>query len=427
MTCPPGHPPSRREILKLLAAGVSGVSMSGWMGSLAAQPRAGKKKCILLWMDGGPSQTETFDPKPQASADVRGGLEAIGTSVPGIQIGEKFPRLARLMQHAAILRGMKTDEADHGRARITMHTGFRPGAGGVEYPGLGSTVAAELGPEESTLPNFVVTGSVLNKYDYVRDSGYRGPRYLPLVLRQPGNGLEDGQATVPEAEFARRVNLLESLEDRFTRAVDAPAALAHQAGIAGAVRLLRSDRAKAFDLTLESQASAAPYGPSDFGRGCLLARRLVEAGVAMVEVYLSNWDSHEKATADRTRELMTQVDDGVSALLGDLRARGLLEETLVIWMGEFGRTPRVNRSGGRDHHAKGWTSVLFGGGIRGGQAVGATDREGAEVTQRPISVADFMGTVCRILGIDHTREIDTPGGRPIRIVEKGEHLIHEIL
>ncbi|HVR86341.1 MAG TPA: DUF1501 domain-containing protein, partial [Planctomycetota bacterium] len=309
MPCRCDEGPSRREILKLLAAGVAGTSLSGWLGALAAQAKAGQgKKCVLLWMDGGPSQTETFDPKPDADADIRGGLGAIPTSVPGIQIGEKFPRLARFMHHAALLRGMKTVEADHGRARISMHTGFRPGAGGVEYPGLGSIVAAEIGRPESPLPNFVVTGSPLNKYDVVRDPGYRGPRYQPLVLRYPGKGLENALPAVPPEEFDGRVRLLETLDARFRESTDAPPARAHEAGLAGALKLLRSDRSKAFDLTLESPASAAPYGESDFGRGCLLARRLVESGVAFVEVYLSNWDSHEKNVAEGTRDLMTQVD-----------------------------------------------------------------------------------------------------------------------
>lgn len=427
MSCFSEDRPSRREAMKLLAAGVAATSLSGWFGSLAAQAKAGqRKKCILLWMDGGPSQTDTFDPKPEAEADVRGGLGAIGTSVPGIQIGEKFPRLARLMHHAAVLRGMKTVEADHGRARITMHTGYRPGAGGVDYPGLGSIVAAEIGRPDLPLPNFVVTGTPLNKYDVVRDPGYRGPRYQPLVLHRPGKGLENALPVVPPEDFDSRVRLLEDLNSRFGSQTDSPAIRAEQEGLSGALKLLRSGQSKTFDLSLESPASAAPYGESDFGRGCLLARRLIEAGVAFVEVYLSNWDSHEKAVAEGTRDLMTQVDQGASALIQDLLDRRLLDDTLILWMGEFGRTPRVNRSGGRDHFAQGWTSVLFGGGLRGGQVIGATDRQGMEVTDRPISTSDFLGTVCRLLGIDFTKEVDTPGGRPVRIVEKGERLIHEL-
>jgi uncharacterized protein (DUF1501 family) len=189
---------------------------------------------------------------------------------------------------------------------------------------------------------------------------------------------------------------------------------------------MRSDRSQAFDLAREPERSRRAYGESDFGRGCLLARRLIEAGVAFVEIYLANWDSHEKNVADNTRTLMTQVDQGASALVRDLADRGLLDDTLIIWMGEFGRTPRVNRNGGRDHYAAAWSTVLLGGGIRGGQVIGRTDGEAREVTDRPISVADFMATVCRILGIDYTKEVTAPNGRPIRIVDKHEQPIESL-
>ena len=425
--------PTRRELLKLAAAGVGGVSLSGWFGALAAraaEPAAAKKRtksCILLWMDGGPSHHETFDPKPDAPANYRGDLGAIATSVPGIQVSEKFPQVARLMQHGAILRGMSTREADHGRARIYMQTGYRPGAGGVTYPGLGSTVAAELGNLAAALPNFVVTGTPLNKYDVLRDPGYRGPLYQPVVLSNLSRGLENSDPAVPPTEFDRRTALLERVENSFARRYDSPPAVAHQAGLAAALRLIRSDQRDCFDLSKESESSRRKYGDSDFGRGCLLARRLVEAGVSFVEVYLANWDSHFRDVAAQTRTLMSQVDAGMSSLVGDLAERGLLESTLVIWMGEFGRSPQVNNNGGRDHYAKAWSSVLFGGGIPGGQTVGQTDAHGAEVKVRPIAAADFMATVCRILGIDYTKEILAPNGRPIRIVDKDEQLIKELL
>jgi len=424
--------PSRRELLRLAATGVAGGSVSGWFEALAARAAdsAGKrqtKSCILLWMDGGPSHIETFDPKPDAPANIRGELGAIATSVPGIQVGEKFPQVARLMQHGAILRGMSTREADHGRARIYMHTGYRPGAGGVTYPGLGSTVSAELGNPAAALPNFVVTGAPLNKYDVLRDPGYRGPNYQPVVLSDLSRGLENAAHTGLQAQFDRRTALLEKVEGAFARQYESPPALAHQAGLAGALKLIRSGQQECFDLSRESDASRRRYGECDFGRGCLLARRLVEAGVAFVEVYLANWDSHFRDVATQTRTLMSQVDAGMSSLVSDLHDRGLLDSTLVIWMGEFGRTPQVNTTGGRDHYAKAWSSVLFGGGIKAGQTIGATDARGAEVVERPIGAADFMATVCRVLGIDFGKEIVAPGGRPIRIVEQGGQPINELL
>jgi hypothetical protein len=378
-------------------------------------------------MDGGPSHIDTFDPKPDAPARFRGEFKAIATSVPGLRIGEKFPKVARLMQHAAVLRGMSTEEADHDRARVYMHTGYKPGAGGVTYPGLGSTVSAELGRPNARMPNFVVTGTPLGKYAFLTDPGYRGPRHQPLALADPARGLANLEPAVPRDDFADRVSVLEELERGFARTHRAAAGEAHRAALAGALRLMRSDRARAFDLAREPAASKKPYGESKFGQGCLLARRLIEAGVSFVEVYLGNWDTHAKKTADEAKVLMSAVDDGLSALLNDLKERGRLRDTLIIWMGEFGRTPHTNNNGGRDHWAKAWSTVLFGGGIKGGQVIGKTDANGARVTERPISVKDFMATVCAILGIDHARKVDTPSGRPIRIVEGGEKVIREVL
>ena len=428
----PKNHPTRRELLKLLAAGVGGASLSGWLGPLAAaaqqQARSSRpKSCILLWMDGGPSHVETFDPKPDAGADIHGGVGVVGASVPGIQIGGKFPRLAKLMHHGAIIRSMSTAEADHGRARVYMHTGYRLGAGGITYPGLGSTVSAELARPDSPLPNFVVTGQPLNKHDVIRDPGYRGPRHQPLVLADLSQGLENVTPGATPPEFDSRTQLLGKLDQQFARATQSSAAQAHLAGLTGALQLMRSDRRDCFDLSREPEASRRQYGDTDFGRGCLLARRLVEAGVGFVEVYLANWDSHTRPVAEKTRDLMMQVDLGMSALVADLNSRGLLESTLVIWMGEFGRTPRINSTGGRDHFSRAWSSVLFGGGIRAGQVIGSTDSTGSEVKERPVSVTDFMATTCRLLGIDYKKEVDTPAGRPVRIVDKGENLIHELL
>ena len=378
-------------------------------------------------MDGGPSHVETFDPKPDASSDVHADLGAQNSSVAGIQIGGKFPRLAKLMHHGAIIRSMNTAEADHGRARVYMHTGYRPGAGGITYPGLGSTVSAELARPDSPLPNFVVTGEPLTKHDVIRDPGYRGPRHQPLVLTDLRQGLEDVTPATTSEEFDRRTRLLNTLEQQFARTTQAPAAHAHLAGLTGALQLMRSDRRDCFDLSREPEASRSRYGDTDFGRGCLLARRLVEAGVGFVEVYLANWDSHFRAVAEKTRDLMTQVDLGMSALISDLHSRGLLDSTLIIWMGEFGRSPRMNREGGRDHYSHAWSTALFGGGIRGGQVIGSTDATGSEVKERPVSVVDFMATTCHLLGIDYKKEIDTPAGRPIRMVDKGERLIQELI
>jgi uncharacterized protein (DUF1501 family) len=427
------RPLSRREWVKLTAAGVVGAGVSGWFDLLAGRAAeqtargARHKACILLWMDGGPSHLDTFDPKPDASAQVRGEFRAIATSVPGIQVCEQFPRLAGLMQHAAILRGMSTEEADHGRARVYMHSGYKPGVGGVTYPTLGAIVSAELGHEDAPLPNFVVTGTPLNKYEFVGEPGYRGPRHQPLALPDPAKGLPDLKPIVAEDDFRARVGVLEQLEQGFNRTYRSPATEAHRTTLGRAVQLMRSGQGKAFDLAQESEQARAAYGENPFGRGCLLARRLVEAGVSFVEVYLASWDGHFKREADQAKSLMPLLDAGMAALLRDLQERGLLESTLVVWMGEFGRTPRINRDGGRDHYARAWTTLLAGGGVRGGQVIGKTDREGATVEDRPVSVRDFMASVCHVLGIDPARKLETPDGRPVQIVDKGGSPIRELV
>jgi uncharacterized protein (DUF1501 family) len=423
---------SRRELLTLAATGAGAASLSGWLGPLAARGAAQAargtphKSCIVLWMDGGPSHLDTFDPKPDAPESVRGVLRPIDTAVPGLLISEKFPRLAPLMGHAAVLRGMSTEEADHGRARLYLHTGYKPGAGGQDYPALGATVAAELGSPDDALPNFVVTGTPLNKYDFVGNPGYRGPLHQPLALPDPAKGLADLHPAVPAGELGERLTVLEELEQGFARTRPGGAVEDRRAALGRALRLMRSGKGQAFDLSREAAPVRDAYGDNDFGRGCLLARRLVEAGVAFVEVSLANWDTHEKATAEQALRRMAEVDAGLSALLTDLKDRGLLQTTLVVWMGEFGRTPRVNNNGGRDHWARAWTTVLFGGGIKGGQVVGKTDREGGTVLERPVAVTDFMATVCRALGIRHDKTVTAAGGRPVRIVDKGERVVEEL-
>ena len=423
----PDPPPSRRELLRLAAAGVGTVSLSGWVGPLAARALGEGRKGragVVLWMDGGPSHLDTFDPKPDARAEVRGEFRAVPTAVPGIQVSERFPALAGLMKDVALVRGMSTEEPDHGRGRLYMHTGYRPGVGGVEYPVLGAVASAELGDPDAALPNFVVTGTPLNKYEFVTTPGYLGPRHQPLALPDPAKGLADLKPLA--ADFDDRVGVLEEQERGFAREHPARATEAHRTMVARTARLIRSDKAKAFDLDREPPAVRAAYGDTAFGRGCLLARRLVEAGVSFVEVYLQNWDSHERPVAEAAKGLMDQADRGMAALVRDLKDRGLLDTTLVVWMGEFGRTPTVNRNGGRDHYSRAWTTVLVGGGVKGGRVVGRTDATGASVADRPVSARDFMATVCRALGIDYARTVNTPGGRPVKVAEKGAAPVAEL-
>jgi uncharacterized protein (DUF1501 family) len=407
------------------------VSSSGWLEALARRAAAAgrrHKACILLWMDGGPSQHETFDPKPDAPAEIRGEFPPIATSVPGITITDRLPQVARFMHHAAVLRGMSTPDSNHNTARVLMHTGYRQG-GGVTYPTLGSLVAAEIGDREAVMPNFVVTGvptydSV--KFPLITSPGYLGAAFAPLVVNDLRKGVENLQSPTAADEFQDRITVLEEMARAFQHQSQAEAAAAHLTTLRRAVQLMRSPAAQAFDLSKEPAASRAPYGDSYFGQGCLLARRLIEVGVPFVEVYLPDFDTHFKTRFDRYKaQSLPQLDTGLSALLGDLEQRGLLNDTLVVWMGEFGRTPKINDKAGRDHYSKAWTTVLFGGGIKTGQVVGRTDATGATVEDRPVGVADFMATICHALGIDYGKEV-VHQDRPLRLVDKGGRPVAEL-
>ncbi|HTU90004.1 MAG TPA: DUF1501 domain-containing protein [Gemmataceae bacterium] len=415
---------SRRDLLKLSAAGVSAVSLSGWLkvlASRAAGTPSKHKSCILLWMDGGPSHKDTFDMKPGTKNG--GEFKPIATAAPGIQISEHFPKLAQVMNHAAILRGMSTGEGAHPRAKYYMHTGYKEGQGGLSYPSLGSIVSAEIGRPEAAMPNYVAVGN--RSYG----AGFLGVHHAPLIVNAPARGVENLKPMVNGGHFDDRLGLLQEMESAFYRDFKADASADHKTTYQRAVTLMQSKEAKAFDLSREPASSREAYGSSRFGEGCLLARRLVESGVSFVEVTLGGWDTHQN-NFERVKQLSRQVDPAMSALVHDLKQRGLLDSTLIIWMGEFGRTPRMNKRGakpGRDHYPRAWSTLLLGGGIKGGQVIGKTDQEGAAVVERPISALDFLATVCEVLGIDWKKQNHTPIGRPIRIVDKGANPIKELL
>jgi uncharacterized protein (DUF1501 family) len=420
---------SRRDLLKLTATGAGGLAMSGWMPVLAAhaaqvQDQTGKpvshKKCILLWMNGGPSHKDTFDLKPISAQPSP--FKAIDTNVPGIRISENFPKLARLMNHATIIRSMSTLEGAHPRARFHMHTGYREGIGGLVYPSLGSIVSKEIGDPSRPLPNFVS----VSQPGY--SSGYLGPQYQPLNVQNPAQGVANLQPLVGADRFNNRMSMLEEMEQSFLGTYHADASTAHRVTYQRAVQMLKSREAQAFNVASEPQSVRSAYGTNAFGQGCLLARRLVETGVSFVEVGLNGWDTHNNNN-ERVQQLSAQVDPAMSQLVIDLQQRGLLNDTLIIWMGEFGRTPQMNtRAGvpGRDHYPRAWSLVMMGGGLPNGRVVGRTDAQGATVVERPVSCVQFMATVCKALGVDYTKMNQTPIGRPIRIVERGGEPVNEV-
>jgi uncharacterized protein (DUF1501 family) len=363
-----------------------------------------------------------------------------------MQISEHLPKLAKLGQHLAILRSMSTKEADHGRATYTMRTGHAPG-GPIQYPVLGALVAKELEPPDAELPSFASIAPYRFLSPGAYGAGFLGPRYAPLIVGENANigpaqqydqALKvqalDLPAGVSARRAAARVQLLDEMEEDFLAERSGVAALSHRTAYQRAVTMIRSPAAKAFNLDEEPKELRDRYGRNLFGQGCLLARRLVERGVPFIEVTLSavpglntfGWDTHQD-NFNAVQKLSEVLDAGWSTLLEDLKERGLLESTLIVWMGEFGRTPKINNNKGRDHWANSWSTVLAGGGIRGGQVIGKTSADGMAVAERPVSVRDFLATVCLALGIDIAKQNQSNVGRPIRIVEPGAQPIQEVL
>jgi hypothetical protein len=416
---------SRREALRLSAAGVLGTSLSGWLPVLAARETkapakpARAKACIVLWMDGGPPHTDTFDLKPEIAEC--GIFKPIATAVPGTQISELLPKFATMLKDAALVRGMQTIENEHLRARYHLRTGYRSGQAGLSYPSLGCIVSDTLGVPDFPIPNFVAIG---DKRDRSHGPGFLGPRHQPLMVLDPKKGVENLKASVDDAKVDARLGLLAELEKGFARDYQAPLSQAHQSVYDRALQLMRTEKARAFDLALEPAKSREAYGTTRFGEGCLLARRLVETGVKYVEVTLGGWDTHFENN-EAVKKLCGTLDPVMTTLLTDLKDRGMLDSTLVVWMGEFGRTPKF-KGKGRDHYAKAWSTVFMGGGVRGGQVIGRTDPIGAVVEDRPVSTADFFATICDLMGIQYDKEVETPGGRPLPRVEKGGKPVTEL-
>lgn len=430
----------RRDFLRLSAAGLSTVSLSGWFPRLAAwaqQTAKPPQACILLWMPGGPSQIDTFDPKP--SHENGGEFAAIDTSVPGIQISEHLPLLAEQAQELAIIRSMQTKEGDHGRATYHLRTGYRP-QGPVQYPTLGSLVSHRLKRPEVDLPGYVSILSAPFANPGAFRPGFLGPEMAPLIVggdprnnrvaadSEYGAPLEVRNVAPPEQiahdQLEDRLGLLDFIETSFSADRPGLATRSHQLAYAQAVRMMNSPAMSAFDLEEEPANLRSRYGKNRFGQACLLARRLIERGVSFVEIGLSSaegdgplgWDTHQN-NFEAVRNLSQPLDAGWATLLVDLRDRGLLDSTLVIWMGEFGRTPKINGNGGRDHFPTAWSTVLAGGGIRGGQTYGATNEAGTEVSESPVPVNNFFATICSALGLDPTDQNMSNVGRPIRLVE----------
>ncbi|WP_010584479.1 DUF1501 domain-containing protein [Schlesneria paludicola] len=441
---------NRRDWMKLCAAGAVGTSVSGWFGAFANDVAARtdrRRSCILLWMSGGPSQIDTFDLKP---GHANGGtFQEIETAVPGMKFSQHLPRLAKLSNHLAVVRSMSTKEGDHSRATLLAHCGYMP-QGPVQYPTFGSLIANELGREGAELPNFVsiAPNRAISPASY--DPGFLGAQLAPLVV---GNGaaVPNGAANqmeasndlkvqdlepskeIPSKTLETRLTRLRSMNGRFFENFSGPPAQSYNAAYEHAVRLMRSEAASAFSLDQEPDVVREAYGKNRFGQGCLLARRLIERNVPFVEITLGGidqqilgWDTHAE-NFDKIKQLSQVLDSGWGTLIEELRDRGRLDDTLIVWMGEFGRTPKINPQGGRDHYPQVWSTVLAGGGIQGGQTIGRTSADGMEVEDRPVAIPDLLATICQGLGIDPMKSNISNVGRPIRLVDPAAKALKEIV
>ncbi|HEV2946522.1 MAG TPA: DUF1501 domain-containing protein, partial [Gemmataceae bacterium] len=356
-------------------------------------------------MPGGPSQIDTFDPKPEH--DNGGPFKSIKTSVDGIRISEHLPRLSQLMGHMAIVRTMTSKEGDHGRATYLMRTGY-PSSPSINYPQFGSVVAKEFARNDAALPPYVSIGAQRQLALEAFTAGFLGSSYTPLFLAEQSLYSARGESferalhvqhlEVPsEIEPQRagaRLELLRASEEHFTESHPDSPAQSHRSAVARATQLMQTPAGRAFDLDDESDKLRDTYGRNLFGQGCLLARRLIERGVPFVEVALSHtrpgqltWDTHGD-NFRTVKNLSEMLDSGWATLMSDLKDRGLLESTTILWMGEFGRTPKINRDQGRDHWPNCYSAVLAGGGIKGGSIVGKTNKDGTSIEDRPVPIAD---------------------------------------
>jgi hypothetical protein len=389
------------------------------MSLQASELKRQGKSMILLWMGGGPSQFETFDPKP--NHENGGGTEVISTSIPGIQIAADWAKTAQVMDHLAIIRSMTNKEGSHPRATYQMHTGYIP-AGSVKHPSLAASIAKEIADPKFDLPAVVSVGQSAGA-----GAGFLGVNFEAFNVTNPGEMPQNVATTVQSNRFNRRLGLLGKLEDEFSERGGEVVVSNHRDLYSKTSNMVLSSDLKAFDIADEPQSLKDRYGDSNFGRGCLLARRLVEAGTTFVEISsrqvgragAGNWDTHDDVFGRSTTNAEV-IDPATATLISDLSDRGLLENTVVLWVGEFGRTPKVNARGGRDHYPRVFNAMIAGGGIKGGQVVGSSTADGTSVKDDPVTPNDLFCSICRCLNVNPAKENMSPLGRPMKIVDGGK-------
>ena len=415
---------SRRHFLSHLAGAsaltIPALTLGHSLRVHAEQLRKNRKAAILLWMNGGPSTIDLWDLKPGTSTG--GPFKPISTSGE-MQICEHLPQMAKLMNKLSIVRSMSTREADHNRGRYYMHTGYVPNPS-IEHPSYGAVVAHELSDQRNDLeiPPFVSIGS---------DSfgpGFLGMAFAPFNVNNNGQirNLDLGNTDLDR--LGDRMRALDAIEKNFVSQNRGSAASDHMNVLKKTVMLMASKQMDAFKLNKEPQAVLDRYGAgmsgmenSAFGRGCLMARRLIETGVPFVEVdFGASWDNHQGIHNTLQTQRLPVLDKAMSALVEDLDQRGMLKDTAIIWMGEFGRTPRINANAGRDHFARAWSVVVGGAGMKPGIAIGKTNEDGTAVDTDPYTSQDLMASICKALGISLETTFTSNSGRPMKIANSGK-------
>ena len=395
----------RREFLTS-TAGVLGLLQT--LKANQEEIKKNGKSAILLWMGGGPSTMDIWDLKPEATTG--GPFRPMNTS-GDVQICEHMPLMAKQMHNMAIIRSMSTREADHMRGRYYMHTGYVPNPS-MEHPSYGSVLSHQLRRDDIEIPQFVTVGGGS------MGAGFLGAQYNPFSVNSDGR-IRNLDMKV-DARLMQRAYALDFLETNFINQKRGSLAKDHQSVLKQTFNLLTSEQMEAFKIAGEPEAVKERYGDNGFGKGCLMARRLVEVGVPFIEVNLGGWDNHQNIHTTLKDNKLPVLDQGMSALVEDLEQRELLKDTAIIWMGEFSRTPRINGNAGRDHWARSWSVVVGGAGMNGGIAVGATSDDGTKVITDPYTSQDIMASVCKALGISLSTTFTSNSGRPMKIANSGK-------
>ena len=408
---------TRRRMLGLSSATLLGMPLAQMMARAGETKTATAEHVILFWNGGGMSHIDTWDPKP--GRPVAGEFDPIDTSADGIQISSIFPTVAKQMKHAALIRSIAGTNGAHGRASYQLQTSYNQSANLI-HPGIGSIVVHEK-EKIGDLPDFItISGNA-------RRAGYLGQRCEAYYVGRPG--AKDPYLAFPagitQVRGNKRLDILAKMNLRNTRQLDPTQVKSVDTATREAVNLMRSPALKSFELDKEDPKTIARYGDTDFGRGALLAKRLVETGVRFVQVNRGGFDTHNN-NFPAMQAHGDVMDPALGSLIEDLAASGKLEKTMVIMLSEFGRTPRINNNAGRDHHASCFSCFMAAGGIKGGQVIGKSDEDAMQPADRPVNPNDLHATVCHALGIDHTKEVETPLGRPMRLVSEGAKPVMEL-